>query len=105
MAFLLFHRVPREGLAGASETIRFENTEGLRCLNEWRAAIDSSTLVISCKITALDLAAWQGRKDMVKLLIAKGAEVGWSHRKKGIDAKETSSAFRALRLGSGLGHL
>jgi hypothetical protein len=68
---------------------RDEHIGGDSCLNEWREAVDSLNPFVNYKVTALDLAAWQGRKDMVKALTNKGAEVGWSHPEKGSQAKET----------------
>ena len=55
---------------------------GASCLNEYIEAVHSSNLTARYMVTALDLAAWQGRKDMVKVLTDNGAEVGWSHPNK-----------------------
>lgn len=73
-----------------------EEDEKMWVLNDWREMTILFKPCVKCKVTALDLAAWQGRKDMVKLLTDKGAGVGGRHPDKGDRIKGTIGLVAAL---------
>ncbi|KAH6854699.1 hypothetical protein B0I37DRAFT_349986 [Chaetomium sp. MPI-CAGE-AT-0009] len=72
-----------------------QQTWGPICLNDSRRAVDS-TRSVHFEVTALDLAAQQGRTDLVKLLIDQGAEVGWSHQDRESRDETKTSVLAAL---------
>ncbi|KAK3298777.1 uncharacterized protein B0H64DRAFT_415340 [Chaetomium fimeti] len=70
-------------------------TWGPICLNRSKGAVGPKRSV-PFGVTALDLAAHQGRKDFVELLIDEGAEVGWSHPDKDGSAGKRTCVLAAL---------
>ncbi|EAQ89412.1 predicted protein [Chaetomium globosum CBS 148.51] len=73
---------------GCQESEGDEQFRGPSRFNKWAEVLHLSKPCTNYMVTALGLAAWQGRKDMVKVLIDKGARIRWRHPDGGYPTSE-----------------